>query len=127
MFWLLLLVLYILTFPLNFILLQKAWYKWYPASIYGPIGEEIDNVTIMQAQLRAILLFGLVQPFIASIPLLYGGRWYHYLICFMASVGYAASGSAQFFLDRVRSSHLMRLGTLLPFCAGAIFFSLIRH
>ena len=127
MFWVLLIGLYILTFPLNFILLGKVWYKWYPALIYEPIGEEVDNMTITQAQLRAILLFGLVQPFVATIPLLYGDHWYHYLICFIASVSYAASGSAKFFLDRVRSSYLMRLGTLLPFTAGAIVFSVLQN
>ena len=127
MFWLLLIGLYILTFPINFILLGNVWYRWYPISIYEPIGEKVDNIRIKKAPFRAIFLFGLVQPFVATIPLLYGDRWYHYLICFIASVCYAASGSAKFFLDRVRSSHLMRLGTLLPFTVGTIVFSIIRN
>ena len=85
MFWLLLIGLYILTFPINFILLGNVWYRWYPISIYEPIGEKVDNIGITKAQFRAIFLFGLVQPFVATIPLLYGDSWYHYLICFIAS------------------------------------------
>ncbi len=126
MFWSLLFVFYIITFPFNALLLNKVWYKWYPIHNFEMLGEAVDQIIIMRAQLRAILLFGVLQPILASVPLLFGGQWWHYIICFLATVAYSASGSAKFYLDRVRSSHLMRIGTVISFVAGALIFTLIR-
>ncbi len=126
MFWGLLVGLYVITFPINSKLLGQIWYKWYPIQTCQVIGETVDQPTIMKAQFRAILLFGLIQPVLAAVPLLFGGQWWHYVICLLASVAYASSGSAKFFLDRVRSSYLMRLGTLVSFGIGAVIFTLIR-
>jgi len=126
MYWGLLVGLYIITFPINAMLLGRVWYKWYPIEIYQVIGETVDQTTIMKAQGRAILLFGLAQPVLASVPLLFGNQWWHYLISILSSAGFSASGSARFFLDRVRSSHLMLLGTLVSFAVGAVVFSLLR-
>jgi hypothetical protein len=128
MFWILLVGLYGLMFPLNYLLLCKIWYKWYPVPVYQVLGEEVlDEASIMKAQIRAILLFGTLQSFLASVPMLFGSLWWQYLVCLLASAFYSASGSPRFFLDRVRSSYPMRFGTVVTFGIGAIVFTLIRR
>jgi hypothetical protein len=126
MYWALLMLLFIITLPINTLLLGRVWYKWYPIDIYRVEGEAVDQSTIMKAQGRAILLFGLAQPILASVPLLFGNHWWQYIICAVSTTGFSASGSARFFLDRVRSSYLMRLGTLVSFAIGAVMFTLLR-
>ncbi len=125
MFWGLLVGLYIVTFPINAVLLRK-WYGWYPIQVYQTFGETVYQGEIMKAQFRAILLFGLVQPILATIPLLYGNKWFHYIICLLASAGYSSSGNPKFFLDRVRSSNLMRLATIIAFALGTLLFTQVR-
>jgi hypothetical protein len=126
MFWILLVALYIISLPLNSILLTKVWYRWYPPELFEPVGETVDNIVVIRAQLRALLLFGLVQPLLATVPLVFGGQWWHYLICLISSTAYVRSGSPRFFLDRARFSRLFRVGTLAPLAVGAIVFTLIR-
>lgn len=126
MYWGLLVGLYVITIWINVMLIGRVWYKWYPIEIYQALGDTVNQTMIMKAQVRAILLFGLAQPVLASVPLLFGNQWWHYLISIISSVGFSASGSARFFLDRVRSSHLMLLGTLVSFTVGAVVFTLLR-
>ena len=126
MYWLLLVVLFIVSFPINAKLLHSVWYKWYPIEIYQLIENPATPSLLMKAQGKAILLFGVVQPILAAMPLLFGNRWWQYIICILASVSYSASGSPRFFIDRVRSSHFMRLGTLVSFVVGATVFTIIK-
>lgn len=127
MFWVILVGLFVLTFPVNAILLKSVWHQWYPIHIYQELGESVDTATVMRAQIRAILLFGVLQPVLSATPLLFGGKWWHYVVCLFASTAYAASGSPQFFLDKVRSSPLMRIGTFVPFGIASVVFTLINN
>jgi len=119
MFWLLIAGLYIVTFPLNAFLLRNVWYSKYKPDLYAHLGETVSAQEIFYAQVRAIFLFGLIQPILASLPLIYGNEWYHYLICAAASIAYTSSGSANFYLDKVRSSHFLFISTLVVFGISA--------
>ena len=126
MFWILLVGLYVIILPVNIMLLKIVWYKWYPIQLYQFMGESVDTTTVVIAQFRAILLFGLLQPVLAATPLLFNDQWWHYMVCLLASVAYASSGSALFFLDKVRSSQLMCIGILVPLGIASVVFTLIR-
>jgi hypothetical protein len=115
MFWILLIALYIVTFPINLFLMKNYWLRSFPPVKYQHLGEEIPGHVIFNAQKKAILYFGVIQPILASIPTIYGNEWYHYLICAGASMAYASSGSPTSRLDTVRSSYLMFLSTLIIF------------
>lgn len=120
MFWLLLIGLFLVTFPLNKLLLRKVWDLIYPPDLYSPGGDFVPTTTLAKAQFTALAVFGLVQPTLAAVPLFYGQRWYHWLVCTLASVGYASSGSPRHLIDRVRSSHFMFLGTLAVFFTAGL-------
>lgn len=123
MFWVVLFILYIFTLPINASLLGNVWYRRYPRETYQPLGTNVPELVTTQAQLTAIKLFGIFQPMLAGIPLIYGEKWYHFIICAFASVAYSSSGSAQHFVDRVRSSNLMFVATLFFW---AVSVALIR-
>lgn len=120
MFWVLLILLYVLTFPINAFLLQHIWYRRYPPVVYQGIGATVPYRVIAKAQLTAITLFGLLQPALAALPLALGHHWYHWLVCAGAAIAYSSSGSPTSFVDRVRSSHLMFLACLGVFVAVAL-------
>jgi hypothetical protein len=126
MYWGFLIGLFIISFPINAMLLNQVWYKWYPIEVYQLVEEPANPAVLMKAQGRAIMLFGFAQPLLAATPLLFGNQWWQYLICILASAGYSASGSPRFFVDRVRSSYFMRLGTLVSFAIGATVFTIVK-
>lgn len=125
MYWLLLIGLFIVSLPVNAKLLHHVWYKWYPVEVYQ-LFDDAPPSLLMKAQGKAILLFGVAQPILAATPLLFENRWWQYIICILASASYSASGSPRFYLDRVRSSYFMRIGTLISFAVGATVFTLIK-
>jgi len=120
MFWVLLVAFYVMTFPLNVVLMKNIWLKRYPAPVYQPLGENIPTNVVFNAQKKAILCFGIMQPVLASIPLIYGSEWYHYLVCAGASIAYSSSGRPTSYLDKVRSSHLMFASALVVFALSSV-------
>ena len=116
MFWVLLIGLYLLTLPINSFLLRLIWYQYYPPTIPRAEQEEASDGSIAKAQFIFIILFGLIQPAMAALPLMFSRRWYHWVLCAGASIAYSASGSPVSFVDCVRSSHIMFL-----VCLGSFF------
>ena len=120
MFWVLLLGMYAVTFPVNYLLLRHVWYRRYRPDFYRLLADRASASRLMKAQVLAVGLFGVVQPLLAVVPLVYGHEWYHYLIAAGAAIAYSASGSSGFFVDRVRSSHLMFAAVLVVFLCGVL-------
>jgi hypothetical protein len=93
--------------------------------VYQHLGENVPDNVVYNAQKRAILYFGIMQPILASLPLTYGNEWYHYLMCAGASIAYASSGRPTSYIDKVRSSHLMFISTLIIFGLSVLTIKLL--
>jgi len=115
MFWISLAVLVVFIIPLNLVFIN-LWYMMFPPVDFSRFTEtNTPRSFIIKAHVIAFVLFGIIQTAMVSLPLIYSDKWYNYIICGAANMVFASSGKTRFYLDKVRSSHVMRIMILVFF------------